>query len=251
MFMADLHTHTTYSDGSLSLGSLVDFYGQLGFGAIAITDHLCEKSGITGRAAYLAGRTLTKDTFSQYMEEINEEAYRAWRQYGLLVIPGYEITKNTLSHRRSCHLLVLGTSEYLAPEDSVENICQNAKSLGALTIAAHPTHTGRFEPQTYFLWDRRHLLADHIDAWEVASGPHYCEKVQASGLPVVASSDLHHPEQINSWKTVFDGSRSQQNVFDRIRQQDLSIIRYRKSAQGRSGFSPRRGVWGLPVQESL
>lgn len=251
MYMADLHTHSTYSDGSLEIGALVDFYGQLGFGAIAITDHLCEKTGLTGKAAYLTGRTLTEENFSSYMAEIQTEAERAWREYGLLVIPGYEITKNSLSHRRSCHFLVLGTTEYLSPENSVEEICLAARAKGALTIAAHPTHTGRFEPQTYYLWDRRSTLSQYIDAWEVASGPHYCEKVQASGLPIIASSDLHHPAQINSWKTVFCGPRSQRNLFDRIRNQDLSVIRYRKSDSWISSKIPRRGAWGLPVQESL
>ncbi|NJM10303.1 MAG: PHP domain-containing protein, partial [Bdellovibrionaceae bacterium] len=39
MFLADLHVHSNFSDGHLSISELVDFYGQRGFGAIAVTDH--------------------------------------------------------------------------------------------------------------------------------------------------------------------------------------------------------------------
>ena len=36
---ADLHTHTTASDGTLSPRQLVALAGELGLGAVAITDH--------------------------------------------------------------------------------------------------------------------------------------------------------------------------------------------------------------------
>ena len=44
MFLADLHVHSNFSDGALSIPELVDLYGLQGFGAIAITDHICESN---------------------------------------------------------------------------------------------------------------------------------------------------------------------------------------------------------------
>ena len=39
--LCELHAHTTWSDGALSLRELVDLYGGLGFDALCVTDHTC------------------------------------------------------------------------------------------------------------------------------------------------------------------------------------------------------------------
>ena len=39
-FLGDLHMHSTFSDGKLTIPELVDLFGSRGFGVIAITDHL-------------------------------------------------------------------------------------------------------------------------------------------------------------------------------------------------------------------
>src|SRR6476619_571527 len=97
MFLADLHIHSTFSDGKLSIPELVDFYGKRGFGAIAITDHLCETRSLIGKAAVYLEQTLTPASFPIYLEILRSEAKRAREQYGLIVIPGFELTKNSVS----------------------------------------------------------------------------------------------------------------------------------------------------------
>jgi len=37
--LAELHAHTTWSDGALSLSALVDLYGTHGFDVLCVTDH--------------------------------------------------------------------------------------------------------------------------------------------------------------------------------------------------------------------
>jgi predicted metal-dependent phosphoesterase TrpH len=39
--LAELHAHTTWSDGALGIPALVDLYGQQGFDVLCITDHSC------------------------------------------------------------------------------------------------------------------------------------------------------------------------------------------------------------------
>src|SRR5689334_9222279 len=106
--LCDFHIHSQFSDGHLSIPQLVDLYGSQGFGAIAITDHLCEESSFLGKSAQFLGRTLTHESFPRYMEILASEAARAWDQYRMIVIPGYEITKNSLNNHRSAHFLALG-----------------------------------------------------------------------------------------------------------------------------------------------
>jgi histidinol phosphatase-like PHP family hydrolase len=37
--LCELHAHTTWSDGALSLPELVDLYGQSGFEVLCVTDY--------------------------------------------------------------------------------------------------------------------------------------------------------------------------------------------------------------------
>lgn len=226
MILADLHTHSTFSDGEMNIPQLVDFYGGRGFGAIAITDHICETKTFFGRAAKYLNYTLTEATFPLYLEIIRSEAARAWEQYGMVVIPGFEVSKNSLSNHRSAHLVALGVTEFVSADQDILEAATAIRDQGALVIAAHPVSTRKFEKQTYHLWGRRHEIRDQIDAWEVASGPHFFDEVLRSGLPLLATSDLHRPSQINSWKTVFTCERTPAAILDAVKTQDLSFQFY-------------------------
>jgi len=40
LLLCELHAHTTWSDGLLTLTELVDLYGRHGFDVLCVTDHL-------------------------------------------------------------------------------------------------------------------------------------------------------------------------------------------------------------------
>lgn len=230
MFLADFHLHTDQSDGKLPLRDLVDLFGERGFGAIAVTDHLCERTSVLGRAARYLGCSLTEETFPAYMEGVQAEAERAWRQYRMRVLPGYEITKNSISNHRSAHVLAIGTTKYVDPNLPIPQLCAAIKEAGGIAVAAHPVSTRRMEKQTFHLWDRREELREAFDAWEVASGPHLFDEVLESGLPMIANSDLHTRRQLDSWKTAFECEREPAAILEAIRRQDLSFHFYRETA---------------------
>ena len=229
MILADLHTHSKFSDGKLTIPELVDFYGSRGFGCIAVTDHICEEKSFFGRAASYLGRTLTPATFPLYIEILKSEANRAWDRYKMLVIPGFELTKNSLYNHRSAHILGLGVNQYMAADADVVTLARQIRAQGALAIAAHPVSTRKMDPQTHHLWSRRQELASELDAWEVASGPILFEEVRKSGLPMIATSDLHHPRQINAWKTILHCERHPEAVLEAIRQQKLEFKFYKEA----------------------
>lgn len=218
--------HSQYSDGALKLKDLIDLYGKRGFGAIAITDHACETKGLLGRSAHLLNKTLTENNFQKYLDDIAEQADRAWTLYKMLVIPGVEITKNSLFNHRSAHVLALGVQKWISPDQEIEGILNDIANQGGISVAAHPVDTKKWEAQTYHLWDRREELRNSFDAWEVASGPHLFKEVANSGLPLLANSDLHHPSQINSWKTLCSVERKQEAVFEAIRTQKIDFRQY-------------------------
>jgi predicted metal-dependent phosphoesterase TrpH len=230
-FLGDFHIHSTFSDGKLTIPELVDLYGLNGFGVIAITDHLCEDESIIGKAAKILDRTLTRSSFPLYRAILESEAKRAWDQYGMLLIPGFELTQNHVSNRRSAHILALGVNEFLAAHHDAKILARTIRAQGGLAVAAHPVWTHKNERQTFHLWDRRAELGQEFDAWEVASGQHLFEEVRASGLPVLASSDLHRREQFPSWKTQFNCSKDIGSVLNAIRKQEIELVYYNEQTE--------------------
>ncbi|MEK7356179.1 MAG: PHP domain-containing protein [Bdellovibrionota bacterium] len=234
-FLADLHVHSNFSDGKLSISELVDFYGSRGFGAIAVTDHVCEDRTFLGVAASYLNLSLTSSSFSKYLEILHVEGLRAWRKYRMVVIPGFELSKNSWFNHRSAHVLGLGVTSFVEADGDIPQLARAIRSQGAVSVAAHPVSTGKFEPQTFHLWSRRCELEREFDAWEVASGPRLFEEVLESGLPLLASSDFHHPGHIEAWKTVFDCERHQEAILDAIRDQNLTFRFYHEP---RTAFAP-------------
>ncbi len=230
--MADFHIHSQFSDGKHSISEIVDYYGKRGFGSIAITDHLCETNTFLGVGATYLNRTLNRVNFSKYLETIQIEAERAEHQYGMKLIPGFEITKNYLSNHRSAHILALGVSEFVSADDSIETILKNIRNQGAVSIAAHPVSTQRIEKQTFHLWKQREELSLLVDAWEVASGAVLFPEVMNSGLPMIANSDLHRFSQMSSWKSCFEGERNVESILEKIKTQKLSFQFFKEENNG-------------------
>lgn len=226
MFLADLHVHSRFSDGRMTIAELVDFYGQRNFGAIAVTDHLCENSTVMGIAARYMNITLTTKTFPRYMETLRKEAERAWDLYRMVVIPGFELTKNSFANHRSAHILGLGISRFVGAEGEISQLTRAIRSQGALAVAAHPVPTGKAEIQTLHLWSRREELREEFDAWEVASGTDLFPEVARSGLPLLATSDFHRSKDISGYKTVFRCERRADAILEAIRAQELEFNYY-------------------------
>lgn len=234
MMLADLHIHSSYSDGKLTIPEIIDFFGKREFKVIAITDHLCEENTFLGKCSSFLKKTLTKDTFNNYIAEIKLEAKRANEQYGMLVIPGLELTKNSMSFSKSAHIIALGITDFINADGSIIDIIKKIKEQDALAIAAHPVSTQFIEHQTFQLWDNRHELALHFDAWEVASGPFIFNQVLESGLPMIANSDFHYPKQISSWKTLINCDLNFDSLKDAIKRQDIQLTFFEDKLFGRS-----------------
>lgn len=233
MKLADLHIHSTFSDGKLTIPEIIDFYGSRGFKIIGITDHLCEEETFLGKASNFLKKTLTKNTFQEYLQIIRSEGERALKQYGMMVIPGIELTKNSLSFHRSAHILALGISEYINADGNILDLITKIKNQGALAIAAHPVSTRMVEHQTFHLWNKREEFFDKFDAWEVASGPHLFKEVMESGLPMIANSDFHHPRHIKSWKTLINCEISFDSLKAAIKNQQIEFMFYRESKESK------------------
>ena len=215
--LCDFHVHTTHSDGKLPMCDVVDLFGRSGHDVIAITDHITDTKGFLGRAARALRRTVTPEGAPGYFAEIASEAKRAWTRYGMLVIPGAEITHNALTRDRSCHILALGITEYLSADRSPLQILREIRRRGAVSVACHPHEVRELFANTFYLWNRRRRLARHIDRWEVANRWDLFPAVSREKLPSIATGDFHSEEHLYTWKTLLRSSRTVESVLAALR----------------------------------
>jgi len=218
MLLCDFHIHTTYSDGSVKLGRTIDLFGQAGFDVIAITDHVVNGDNSYGKLARKLKFSLREDTFGNYMAHVREEAERAWGRYGMLVIPGVEITKNALTSGKSAHFLLIGIEEFIPANWSYEKIFLEAKQQDALIIACHPHHTSEMTfIDTLFLWNNRDRYSRYIDAWEIANRDDVFNVISLKKYPYIAGSDFHRVRHLYSWKSLLNCKKDIESIKQCIR----------------------------------
>jgi predicted metal-dependent phosphoesterase TrpH len=204
MLLCDLHIHTTFSDGSLDLSKTVDIFGQAGFDAIAITDHVVNSDSMIGSVANYMRVSITEQSFNAYIQAVHAESKRALKKYGMLVIAGVEISKNYFSSDKSAHILLLDIKQYISADWSYEHIFLEAKRQKALIIACHPHAMSGLSKNTYYLWNNREKYAKYIDAWEVANRDDVFSVVGLKKFPYIANSDFHRARHLYSWKTLLN-----------------------------------------------
>jgi predicted metal-dependent phosphoesterase TrpH len=218
MLLCDFHIHTRYSDGSVGLKRTVDLFGQAGFDVIAITDHVVNGDNTFGKLVNRFNFSVTDDRFKTYLSHITEEAKRAWDRYGMLVIPGVEITKNSFSSDKSAHLLLIDIKEFIPASWNYEKIFLEAKKQDALIVACHPHHTSEKSfKDTLFLWNNRDKYARYIDAWEIANRDDVFNVISLKKYPYIAGSDFHRVRHLYSWKSLLNCKKDVGSVKQCIR----------------------------------
>ena len=217
MLLCDFHIHTKYSDGSVELRRTIDLFGQAGFDVITITDHVVNGDSSIGKIAHRFGLSVKADNFDGYISNIRHEAQRAWDKYGILVIPGVEITKNYVSSDKSAHILVIDIKEFIPACWSYEKIFLEAKQQDALIIACHPHHMSDMSRSTLYLWNNRDKYARYIDAWEIANRDDVFNVISLKKYPYIANSDFHKARHLYSWKTLLNCEKNIGSIKQCIR----------------------------------
>jgi predicted metal-dependent phosphoesterase TrpH len=237
--LCDFHVHTQWSDGKLSVAEVVDLYGSTGkFDAIAITDHILMKKDLLARAGRLAtlGRRafgVREADFDDYLDDIRTQARRAMATYGMLVVPGAEITQNRLRGRKNSHIIALDIKKYISADQRADDVLREIRRQGALSVACHPHHrtTRRIEISTCYLWDHRNELSDLVDVWEAANRDDLFSVTSLKHFPYVANSDFHKPRHLYSWKTLVRSEKNWPAIRRALRANvDIALTLYRKES---------------------
>jgi hypothetical protein len=207
--LCELHAHTTWSDGELSLPAVVDLYGRAGFDVLCVTDHACSD-----------GSHLRAEAYPRYLGAIKSEANRARAIYDMVLVPGLELTYDDPDPLRAAHVVAVGLETLVPLSDGLEAGLAAARDAGAALIAAHPyalddcpkaaRQTGRFAAE-------REMLAPLVDRVELFNRNELFGWVSGAGVPVVATGDFHRPEHLATWKTLLPCARHERAVVEYLR----------------------------------
>lgn len=235
MLLADMHIHSTWSDGKLSIPEVIDLFGRTGHDVIAITDHIVNRDNLIGKFTHRMGLTLTSENFAEYRSEIEHEARRAWDEYRMIVLPGAELTQNRIRRNNSAHALAIGLDEFVSAEGTVEEMLERARRTKALVVACHPNEQSEWFANTFYLWNRRTEVAGLIDLWEIACRWDLFPQVGRARLPYVGNSDFHQPAHLWAWKTLLPCAKSESEVLATLRRgTGLAVTRL----EPRPAFAP-------------
>jgi predicted metal-dependent phosphoesterase TrpH len=217
--LCELHAHTRWSDGELTVAEVVDLHGRSGFDVLCITDHVVRADDPWREGEGVRFSSIEEATFPLYLAEVEREAARAWRTYGLLVIPGLELTFNHSEPVLAAHALALGLREFVAVDDGIAAAMGSADEAGAALVAAHPNADepalvrGRLTKR----FSRDAGLRGLAHRFELFNRSQLFGWVAEAGLPAVASGDFHRPAHVVGWKTLLPSRHDEEAVVDYLR----------------------------------
>jgi predicted metal-dependent phosphoesterase TrpH len=213
--LCELHAHSSYSDGALSIAQLADLYGRNGFDVLCITDHVTRVPDGTPMPLSLAAAD-----HPEYLETIEAEAERARRAYGLLLLPGVELTYEDPDPRVAAHAVAVGLRDFPDLGGGLDPALADARAAGAALIAVHPyaLETASRAHRTTGRWAAEpERSADLVDRFELFNRHDCFGWVAQERLPTVASGDFHRPEHFATWKTLLPCRKEEAAVVDYLR----------------------------------
>jgi hypothetical protein len=165
-FDANLHTHTTYSDGNHDPHQSIDHYHELGYRILALTDH--DTCHYEVRPSTLYPWTSFNEIFHEIKDQphgcrdgtFGDRANEEWQdrdpdQLDMLSVEGSEISKT--HHHGSYH------THYADGPETEEQSFQEIEELGGIAMFFHP---GRYDREIDWYVDH-YLTYDHLVGTEV------------------------------------------------------------------------------------
>jgi predicted metal-dependent phosphoesterase TrpH len=217
--LAELHAHTTWSDGTLTLRELVDLVGTCGFDVLCVTDHVVRGDDPWLDESERRERGVAADRYDDYLAAIDAEAERARARYDLLVVPGLELTYNHADPGQAAHAVAIGLRQLVPVDDGIVEAVRSAAGLDAAIVAAHPyarepaPHRSRLT-QRWGLDDTLRALAHRF---ELFNRNQLFGWVASEGLPCVATGDVHAPAHLSGWKTLLPCAKDEATVVEYLR----------------------------------
>jgi predicted metal-dependent phosphoesterase TrpH len=200
---------------------VVDLYGRNGFDVLAITDHVVRTDDPWRAPTGWAAVQLTEESWPRYLAEVEREAERAWTTYGLLVVPGAELTYNDSHPERAAHAVAIGLRRFVSVDAGIAEAVTSAAEAGAALVAAHPyDRTSPADGVVSRLTQRfavDEALRGLVHRFELFNRTDLYGWVARTGLPAIATGDFHVPAHLDGWKTLVPAARTEAAVVEYLR----------------------------------
>ena len=134
--LCELHAHTRWSDGTLTVADLVDLYGRSSFDVLCVTDLVVER-----RSVVRGGLGGSLRVVGRFVAEIEREAERGASPTVCSSSPGVELTYNDDDPSRAAHAVAVGLRSFVSVNGGIAEAIETAAEAGAAIIAAHPFDT--------------------------------------------------------------------------------------------------------------
>ena len=212
LLLCELHAHTTWSDGYLTLPALVDLYGKNGFDVLCVTDH-------TVRLDDPMPSAVDSWTWAAYLAAVRAEAARALADYGMVVIQGLELSDNHDDPELAAHALAIGLDQHVSVDAGIVEALEAANDLRAAVVAAHPYAPGDLTSMRPTRRIARELetFRPLVHRYELFNRDELFSWVAEAQLPPVATGDVHRAAHLASWKTLLPCEKDPQSVLDYLR----------------------------------
>jgi hypothetical protein len=153
-----------------------------------------------------------------YFQQLETEAELASSRYGLLLLPGLELTVNSQNPDSAAHAVAVGLRTPATLEGGIEEAMATARDAGAAIIAAHPGGPEVPPPgATRRFWRELDTFAPLVDRWELINGHTAFPWVAEARLSVVATGDFHQREHLVTWKTLLPCEQDEGAILDYLR----------------------------------
>lgn len=207
IYKCDLHTHSVYSDGDVTPEFRVREAFYDGLDVIAITEHLEYRRQEVKMLKFLKGYTNGKVIKAKNYDLIREQcpkggimtdqnhavelAVKASKKFGILVIPGAEITREPVKIGHFNALFTVDNNEIYDP-DPLQSL-RNARKQGAVIQHNHPGWKRTTCAKTEF--EIQAYNEGLIDGIEIANGGSLyttvINRAFEEKLYVAANTDIH------------------------------------------------------------
>ena len=218
--LCELHAHTRWSDGSLSLRELVDLHGRRGIDVLCVTDHVVRDDDPWREVEGVDVRAVEENTWGRYLADIESEAARARATYRMLVVPGLELTFNDRDPREAAHAVAVGLRTFVSVHDGIADAMREAADEGAAVIAAHPfARTDQAENALRLTcgFAENLELRELAHRFELFNRSNLFPWVAEAGLPAVAGGDFHTVAHLAGWRTLVPCGESEEALVSYLR----------------------------------
>lgn len=188
-YKADLHIHSTYTDGTLNIKGRVEEAWCDGLDVISMTDHLSIRV-VRDKVGEVTPDSMKVKRGSKPLKAM-QSTVKVAKDFGLLVIPGVELTGDGETQGHYNALFIKDISS-VYDYDALQAI-RNARQQGALIMHNHPGW--RRKSLNMHEWDRMVYDEKLIDGIEIMNTAEFYPKAITRALKynlfMSSNSDIH------------------------------------------------------------